>query len=50
MLIDEGIIMRGNVDGGKSRKITGAKYLKPVRRNRTRLQVKALALDESKDS
>lgn len=41
--------MKGNIDGGE-RKIAGAKYLKLVRRNRTCVQVKTLALDKGKDS
>lgn len=50
MLIYGGVIMKGNVDGGESRKMAGAKYLEPVRRNRTCVQVKTLALDKRKDS
>lgn len=50
MRIDDGMVTRGNTDEGESRKIAGAKYLKPVRSNRTHVQVKVLALDKSKDS
>lgn len=38
------------VDGGEIRESAGAKYITSVRRNRIRVQVRALALEKSKDS
>lgn len=49
-LTDDEMVTRGNTDERESGKIAGAKYLKPARSNRIHVQVKALALDKSKDS
>lgn len=49
MLTDDEMVTRGNTDERESGKIAGAKYLKPARSNRIQVQVKALAVDKSKD-